>query len=78
VIEGVYAKGTYITFWTNFLVLQDQATLVKQKLSFVFLSTKDLQKISLRKLSSFLHMPFLENKVHINKDNYRMMFFKTS
>ena len=48
--------------------------LAKQKVSFVFRSTKDLQKMPLGKLS-FLHTLFLENEAQINKINYRTMFF---
>ena len=49
--------------------------LAKQKVSFVFRSTKDLQKMPLGKLSIFLHTLFLENEVQLNKINYRTMFF---
>ena len=55
-------------------LLQDQANLAKPKVSFVFRSTKDLQKMPLRKLS-VLHTLFLESKVQINKKIYRTIFF---
>ena len=46
-IGGFHAKGAYVAFWADVQLLQDQANLAKQKVSFVFCSTKDLQKMPL-------------------------------
>ena len=46
----------------------------KTKVSFVFRSTKDLQKIPLENWV-FLHTLFLENEAQINKNNYATMLF---
>ena len=48
--------------------------LAKQKVSFVFCSTKDLQKIPLEHWV-FWHTLFLENEAQINKNNYVTMLF---
>ena len=45
----------------------------KQKVSFVFRSTKDLQKMLLGKLS-FLHTLFLKNEEQTSEKIYRAMF----
>ena len=43
-IGEFHAKGAYVAFWADVQLLQDQANLAKQKVSFVFVQ----QKISKR------------------------------
>jgi len=53
-------KGVYC-FLGNFNFLQDQANLAKQKVSFAFSTTRDLQKMLLRKkvlLGYYLKMKY--------------------